>query len=89
MVMTFADHDAVTPAGKPVALPIPVAPVVLIVIGVRGMLGQSVGLEEGAPYVLSGFTVTVDTTGLPTHPFKLGVTVYTTLPAIAPVAVSV
>ena len=28
MVMVLEDHDAVTPAGKPVAVPIPVAPVV-------------------------------------------------------------
>ncbi len=89
MVMTLADHDAVTPAGKPVAAPIPVAPVVLIVIGARAMFGQSVVLEEGGPAVLIGFTVTVDTTGLPIHPFKLGVMVYTTFPAAAPVAVSV
>ena len=29
MVISFADHDAVTPAGNPVAVPIPVAPVVV------------------------------------------------------------
>ena len=75
MVITLADHDADTPAGKPVALPIPVAPVVLIVIGVRAMFGQSVGLAEGALAVLIGLTVTVDTTELPEQPFKLGTTV--------------
>ena len=31
MVITFADHVAVTPAGKPLAVPIPVAPVVVCV----------------------------------------------------------
>ena len=29
MVIVFPDHDAVTPDGKPVEIPIPVAPVVV------------------------------------------------------------
>ena len=29
MVIVFANHEAVTPAGKPVIVPIPVAPVVV------------------------------------------------------------
>ena len=32
MVSVLLDHEAVTPAGKPVATPIPVAPVVVKVI---------------------------------------------------------
>ena len=35
MVIVLAAQAAVTPAGKPVAMPIPVAPVVVCVIGVR------------------------------------------------------
>ena len=35
MVITFADHDAETPAGSPVGVPIPEAPVVVWVIFVN------------------------------------------------------
>ena len=48
---------AVTPAGKPVALPIPVAPVVLCVIFVKAVLIQTKGVEEAAPTVFTGVTV--------------------------------
>ena len=40
--MTFEDHDAVTPVGKPVADPIPVANVVVIVTGVNAEFTQIV-----------------------------------------------
>jgi hypothetical protein len=89
MVITLFNQDAVTPAGRPIGVPIPVAPVVVMVMDVSGIFGHTVGVADGAPAVLRGFTVTVDTTGLPIHPFKLGVMVYTTFPATAPVAVSV
>ena len=47
MVITLADHVAVTPAGNPVAEPIPVAPVVAIVIGaVKAVFITSVGFDE-------------------------------------------
>jgi hypothetical protein len=59
MVITFADHAAETPAGSPVAVPIPVAPVVACVIFVNAVLMHSVGVDEAAPTVLSGFTVMV------------------------------
>jgi len=85
----LALHDAVTPAGKPVAAPMPVAPVVAIVIGVSAVFRQSVGEDEGVPAVLSGVTVTVVVTGGPAHVPSVGVIVYTTVPAIAPVAFSV
>jgi hypothetical protein len=55
----FEDHAAVTPAGKPVAVPIPVAPVVAIVMLVRAVLIQRVGVLDGAPAVLFGVTVIV------------------------------
>ena len=59
IVITLAAQAAVTPAGKPVAAPIPVAPVVAIVIGVRSVLIHSVGVDDGAPVVLSVVTVIV------------------------------
>jgi hypothetical protein len=50
---------AVTPAGSPVAAPIPVARVVECVIAVKGELMQSVGVLDAAPTVLFGVTVIV------------------------------
>ena len=59
IVMVLADQEAVTPVGKPVAEPIPVAPVVLCVIVVKIVLIHTVcGPEEGVT-VLFGFTVIV------------------------------
>ena len=52
IVITLADQTAVTPAGNPVAVPIPVAPVVAIVIGVNGVPTTSVGFDDGVPTVL-------------------------------------
>ena len=52
MVMVFDAHAAVTPAGKPVAVPMPEAPVLELVILVNGVLIHSVGLEENVPDVL-------------------------------------
>ena len=40
--MVLAIQVAVTPAGKPVAVPIPVAPVVVCEIGVKGELIHNV-----------------------------------------------
>jgi hypothetical protein len=57
--MVLLAHDAVTPAGKPVAVPIPVAPVVAIVILVSAVLIHRVGVLDGAPAVLFGVTVIV------------------------------
>ena len=48
----MADQEADTPAGNPVAVPIPVAPVVLCVIAVKAVFTVSVGDEEAAPAVL-------------------------------------
>ena len=48
MVIVFDAHDAVTPAGNPVAAPMPVAPVVVCVMAVSGLLMQSEGVEEAA-----------------------------------------
>ena len=59
IVMVLPAHAAVTPAGKPVGDPIPVAPVVAIVILVNTVLIQRVGVDEGAPAVFAGVTVIV------------------------------
>ena len=58
--MVLADHVAVTPVGKPVGAPIPVAPVVVWVIAaVNAVFIQSVGVAVDAVTVLSGVTVIV------------------------------
>ena len=59
MVMTSANQAAVTPVGKPVAVPIPVAPVVAWVMVVKATFWQTVGLEEAAPAVFVGVTMIV------------------------------
>ena len=58
VVIVPPNHVAVTPAGKFVAAPIPVAPVVVWVIGVIAVFTHTVGDELGAEAVLFGFTVT-------------------------------
>ena len=59
MVIVFEAHAAVTPAGKPVAVPIPVAPVVVWVILVKAVLIHKVGLELAAPTLLFAVTFMV------------------------------
>ncbi len=59
IVIVLEAQDAVTPAGRPVAVPIPVAPVVVCVMAVKAVLMHSVGVEEAVPGVLSGVTVIV------------------------------
>ncbi len=59
MVIVLEDHAAVTPAGNPVAVPIPVAPVVVCVMLVNAVLIHSVGVLDAVPAVLSGVTVIV------------------------------
>jgi hypothetical protein len=57
LVITFDAHDAETPAGSPVAVPIPVAPVVVWVIFVSIELMHIVGVEEATLTVLEGVTI--------------------------------
>ena len=57
--MVLLAQAAVTPVGKPVAEPIPVAPVVVWVIAVNAVFIQNVGVLEAAPAVLLGVTVIV------------------------------
>ena len=59
MVIVFNAQAAVTPAGKPVAVPIPVAPVVGIMISVNAVLVYNVGVDEGLPTVFVAVTVIV------------------------------
>ncbi len=59
MVSVLEDQDAVMPEGRFDGEPIPVAPVVLCVIGVRSVLIHSVGEVDAGEAVLSGLTVIV------------------------------
>lgn len=64
-------NAAVTPAGKPTAAPIPVAPVVAWVILVNAVLIHNVGVLDAAPAVLFGVTVIVPVAfTLPQPPVK-------------------
>jgi hypothetical protein len=58
MVIVLLAKDALTPLGKLIGVPIPVAPDVACVIFVMAELMQTVGLEEAAPAVFK-FTVIV------------------------------
>lgn len=57
MVMVLPNQLALTPAGKPEAVPIPVASVVVCVMLVIAVLIQTVGELEAGVTVLSGLTV--------------------------------
>ena len=59
MVIVLDTQAADTPGGKPVAVPIPVALVVLCVILLNGVLIQSEGELEAALTVIAGVTVIV------------------------------
>ncbi len=52
MVMVLDDQDAVTPAGSPSGVPIPVAPVVVWVILDIKPFKQTVGVEDAVDTVL-------------------------------------
>ena len=59
MVMVLLAQAALTLAGKPVADPMPVAPVVACVMFVSAVLIHNVGVVEAAPAVFAGVTVIV------------------------------
>lgn len=59
MVMVFAAQVADTPAGKPVGEPMPVAPVVVWVIGVNAEFIHTGSIEDGPVTVILGVTVIV------------------------------
>ena len=58
-VRVLAFQAAVTPAGSPVGVPMPVAPVVVWVMGISDVLIHRVGVEEAVPAVLVAVTVMV------------------------------
>ena len=71
IVIVFEAHAAVTPFGRPVAVPIPVAPVVVCVMLVKAVLMQRVGVEDAAPTVFAAVTVIVPVAfTLPQPPVK-------------------
>ena len=81
MVMVLPAKEAVTPAGNPVAVPIPVAPVVVWVMeGVRAILIQTVEVAgDCALTVLAGFTLIVPMAFTVPHPPVNGI-VYGNVP---------
>ena len=68
IVIVLDAQAAVTPAGSPEAVPMPVALVVVCVIAVRAVLMHKVGVEEADPAVLSGVTVIVPVAFTVPHP---------------------
>ena len=60
MVIVLDANAALTPAGKPVAVPMPVAPVVVWVMLVSAVLIHNVGDDDAELTVLFGVTVTVN-----------------------------
>ena len=73
MVIVSDAQVAVTPAGSPVAVPIPVAPVVVCVIAVNAVLIQSDGVAVGPVTVLFGVTVMVPIALTVPHPPVKGI----------------
>ena len=59
IVITLADQAAVTPAGNPEAVPMPVALVVACVIFVNNVFTNSVGVDDAAPAAQAGVTVII------------------------------
>ena len=59
IVITLPDQAAVTPVGKPVAVPMPVALVVACVIFVKTVFTVSVGVVDAAAAAQAGVALTV------------------------------
>jgi len=59
IVITLPDQVAVTPVGKPVAVPMPVALVVACVIFVKAVFSVSVGVDDAVPAAQAGAPFTV------------------------------
>ena len=68
IVIVFDAQLAVTPDGKPVAVPIPVAPVVVCVIFVIAVLTHADGDDEATPAVFAAVTVIVPVALTVPHP---------------------
>ena len=77
IVIVFEEKVALTPEGKPLAAPMPVAPVVAIVMSVSVVLIHKVGLLLGVPAVLVGMagSITTSAEALEVHPVAVFVTV--------------
>ena len=73
MVIVLDAKAAVTPAGNPVAVPIPVAPVVAWVIAVNAVLMHKVGVEDATPAVLFGVTIILPVAVILPHPPVKGI----------------
>lgn len=57
-VMTLLAQAALTPAGNPLGVPMPVAPVVVnVILGVKAVLTQMDGLAEAAVTVLTNTVI--------------------------------
>ena len=82
MVMVLEAHAAFTPAGNPVAAPMPVAPVVPWVMTVSKPLIHRVGDEEAAVTVFIEVGVTIKVCDVPFPQELEGVTVI--VPAVVP-----
>jgi hypothetical protein len=59
MVIILLAQAAVTPAGNPVAVPMPVALVVACVIFVKAVLTVNVGVDDAVPTAQAAVTVIV------------------------------
>ena len=59
IVIVLEAHAAVTPDGKPVTVPIPVALMVPWVIGTSAVFIHKVGVDEADSATISGMTVIV------------------------------
>jgi hypothetical protein len=59
MVMVLSDHAAETPSGKPVAVPIPVAPVVVKVIAAMALFKHTLVTADGLIVALFWLELTV------------------------------
>jgi hypothetical protein len=68
IVIVLDAQEAVTPAGRPEAVPMPVAPVVVCVMLVSAVLLHRVGVEDADPTVLSDVTVMVPEAFTVPHP---------------------
>jgi hypothetical protein len=68
IVIVLLAQAALTPVGKPVAEPIPVAPKVLCVISINNVLIHKVGVLDAAPAILASVTVIVPVAFTLPHP---------------------
>ena len=68
MVIVFDDQLAVTPSGRLVGVPIPVAPLVVCVMVVSTVFRHKVGVAEAVLAMFAGVTVMVPVASAEPHP---------------------